>query len=125
MIGNFRQIEFFEHQAAGFEALAMAADAIFVDQRAGLQGCGRTGCGCGLLRARYYLEAACQRKNCHAHEARIENCCSHQFCNSTQFYQAYWWPLKEYIVTFQWGQGPFGGGLRVAKKYDWKGVIFE
>ena len=36
-----------------------------------------TGRGRGLLRARHHLEAACQRKNCHADEARMEDCCSH------------------------------------------------
>jgi hypothetical protein len=69
------------------------------------------------LRARHDLEAACQGKNCHADEARIENSCSHLYdYDSTQYHQAYWWPLKEYIVALQWGQGPFGCWLRVAKK---------
>ena len=53
VVGNLCEVKFFEHQAAGFEARAMAADAILVEQ--GSLGCGCAGTGCGgsrLLRSR-------------------------------------------------------------------------
>ena len=60
VIGDFGQVQFFEHQAAGLQALAMAGRAIFIDQCTGLHRCRRTGRGSGLLGTGRHLKTRCQ-----------------------------------------------------------------